>query len=206
MPDKSTKKPRAGAGRRIVLRTGGVFAFVLVSAGGHAAISHADAASAAICGDVTGDGLIKSGDGLVTLHAAVGLGECVPPRCDVNQSGSITTSDALMILESAVGQEIALNCPLPPASTTTTSSSTSTSLSPTCGNGVVEPGEDCEEGFCRGGCNLVTRLCVDIGCSQDCTCPEPECGDAILDAGEGCDPPGSACIGGTCSESCECVP
>jgi hypothetical protein len=95
---------------------------------------------------------------------------------------------------------------------------------PTCGNGIVEPPEECERpGFpCRGGCNAFTQLCVDFLCQPDCTCPDPVCGDLMLDPGEDCDPPGSpclrdcdpliapcctpppACTGGSCDASCHC--
>jgi hypothetical protein len=189
--------------RMFVLRTVCALALVLASDAGQGPGAHA-ATTSSICGDADGDGSIKSSDALASLKVAVGFGECVPPRCDVNNSGSISSSDAVTILGWAIGRQVVLSCPSP--SSTTTSSTTSTTLSSTCGNGVVEPGEDCEEGFCRGGCNPVTNLCVDLLCSPECTCPAPECGDSILDPDEICDPPGSACDGGTCSASCECVP
>jgi hypothetical protein len=188
-----------------LLRSVCVFVFLLASAACHVETAHAEPVEV-VCGDATGDGRIKSGDALASLQAAVGFGKCVPPRCDVNQSGSINTSDAMLILGKAVGRQLVLSCPSTLPSTTTTTSTTSTSLSSSCGNGVVESGEDCEEGFCRGGCNVVTNLCVDLLCSPDCTCPAPECGDSILDEDEGCDPPGSTCDGGTCSADCECLP
>jgi len=97
-----------------------------------------------------------------------------------------------------------LDCPLP--ETTTTVPST-TSLPASCGNDVVEPGEDCEPplSFCRGGCNPFTMLCVDYQCSSECSCPAPLCGDWLIDPGdEECDPPGSECDGGTCNASCGC--
>ncbi len=54
-----------------------------------------------------------------------------------------------------------------------------------CGNGVIDPGEDCEpRTLCAGECNPVIGVCFDIGCSDDCTCP---CGNGILDSGEECD-------------------
>jgi hypothetical protein len=53
-------------------------------------------------------------DALAALRAAVGLpSSCSvkPCVCDVNNSGGITTGDALVILRKAVGQGVTLNCP-----------------------------------------------------------------------------------------------
>jgi cysteine-rich repeat protein len=56
---------------------------------------------------------------------------------------------------------------------------------PICGNGMIDPGEDCEPGmFCAGGCNPVLGFCFDIPCNDDCTCP---CGNGIAEPGEECD-------------------
>ncbi len=45
-----------------------------------------------------------------------------------------------------------------------------------CGNGVIDPGELCDDGNATGG----------DGCPADCSKLE-QCGDAVLDVGEGCD-------------------
>lgn len=47
---------------------------------------------------------------------------------------------------------------------------------PRCGDGHVDPGEDCDNpfGFCSGFCGL--RYRVDYGCTADCTCPHVEVG------------------------------
>jgi len=47
---------------------------------------------------------------------------------------------------------------------------------PRCGDGRVDPGEDCDNqyGFCSGYCGK--RYCVDYGCEVDCTCPHIEIG------------------------------
>src|SRR5262245_35521339 len=53
---------------------------------------------------------------------------------------------------------------------------------PVCGNGVVEPGEDCDPPynlFCAEGC--VSTVCAP---------PATTCGNGTLDAGESCEPPG----------------
>jgi hypothetical protein len=53
----------------------------------------------------------KTSDALFALKAAVKSATCDLALCDVNNSGTITTSDALIILKKAVGQSITLNCP-----------------------------------------------------------------------------------------------
>ena len=75
-------------------------------------------ASVAVCGNSTcaGQGTpeapeIAIGDALAVLKGAVGLRPCAPCRCDVNGSGSVTTTDALAVLGIATGQQIALGCP-----------------------------------------------------------------------------------------------
>jgi len=62
-----------------------------------------------------------------------------------------------------------------------------------CGNGVLEPGEGCDDGNNVGG----------DGCNANC---QPEfCGNRIIEPLEMCDPPGSACAGGgTCDANCLC--
>jgi len=50
-------------------------------------------------------------DALTALRAAVSLAQCLLSVCDVDGTGSITASDALIILKVAVGQSIMLGCP-----------------------------------------------------------------------------------------------
>lgn len=67
-----------------------------------------------------------------------------------------------------------------------------------CGDGVIQPGEDCDPpgSDCPDG-----RLC-----NRDCTCRQAFCGDGIVDPGEECDPPGSACsTGAPCGMDCTCA-
>jgi len=58
-----------------------------------------------------------------------------------------------------------------------------------CGNGIVEPGEQCDDG------NLVNG----DGCHADCTLPR--CGDGLLDPGEQCDD-GNLVNGDGCHANC----
>ena len=54
---------------------------------------------------------VTASDALATLQAAVGLLTCQLCVCDVNGSGSLSATDALTILQYAVGQPLTLDCP-----------------------------------------------------------------------------------------------
>ena len=77
---------------------------------------------------------------------------------------------------------------------------------PTCGNGKLDEGEDCDPGEPGVACSN------GLTCSSSCKCPSsPEpvltCGDGKIDTGEECDPgePGVACSDGqTCASDCKC--
>lgn len=59
------------------------------------------------------DGAVpKAGDALFVLKAAVQSSNCHVNVCDVNDSGTITATDALIILRRAVGQNVPLQCPV----------------------------------------------------------------------------------------------
>jgi len=58
----------------------------------------------------------------------------------------------------------------------------------TSGNGMLDPGEACDDGNTRSG----------DGCPADCT---PPCGDGVLDPGEACDD-GNTLDGDRCSADC----
>jgi cysteine-rich repeat protein len=62
-----------------------------------------------------------------------------------------------------------------------------------CGNGLVEVGEQCDDG----------NGLIGDGCRPDCTVEQ--CGDGTLDPGEGCDD-GNTANGDTCSSKCIPVP
>ena len=91
-----------------------------------------------------------------------------------------------------------------------------------CGNGVVDPGEECDDGNttsndgcsaecqdekCGDGTLDVDEECDDgnttngDGCSADCEI-EPDCGDGTLDPGEECDD-GNNTDGDGCSSECQ---
>jgi hypothetical protein len=66
------------------------------------------------CGNPTMDtssGLVTASDALYILQAAVGTRTCEPCICDVNDSGSITGTDALLAMAVTVGSPVTLTCP-----------------------------------------------------------------------------------------------
>jgi cysteine-rich repeat protein len=67
-----------------------------------------------------------------------------------------------------------------------------------CGNGVLDPGEDCEDG------NLLAGDGCDPFCHYD---PDPyrNCGNGVIDPGEQCDD-GNRVSGDGCSPSCSVEP
>jgi cysteine-rich repeat protein len=75
-------------------------------------------------------------------------------------------------------------------------------LAPVCGDGIVEAGEQCDDGAKNG---------TDGICTTMCTFQPAVCGDGIIEAGEACDPPNwdpstktgtcnttKCCLAGTC--------
>ncbi len=60
-----------------------------------------------------------------------------------------------------------------------------------CGNGFMEPGEECDDSNTLAG----------DGCSPTCTIEEGECGDGTVDPPEQCDPPD----GVTCDDQCQSI-
>jgi hypothetical protein len=66
-----------------------------------------------LCGDPTFDGNVFASDALFVLGAAVGKGACQRAICDADDSGAIRASDALAVLQVAVGLIPELGCPEP---------------------------------------------------------------------------------------------
>jgi len=100
------------------------------------------------CGDTNDDGDVDIIDAQYVLRSAVGLEQCTLLVCDVTGDLRIRASDALRLLQYAVGLPVVLNCP---------------DLSTTCGNGFLEPKETCDDGdsiydtgeYCNSACLLV---------------------------------------------------
>jgi hypothetical protein len=62
------------------------------------------------CGDYTANGTITAADALGALRAAVGLLSCQVCICDVDRVNSVKATDALLILNFAVGLPVTLDC------------------------------------------------------------------------------------------------
>lgn len=60
---------------------------------------------------LTAPRVITASDALIVLSASVGIAECPLCVCDVNDSGGITATDALLVVRYAVGQPLTLECP-----------------------------------------------------------------------------------------------
>jgi|GEM_PF-3246673 type II secretory pathway pseudopilin PulG len=60
--------------------------------------------------------------------------------------------------------------------------------SPVCGDGVIQPGEECDTAACLSG----------AACSIDCECPAEVCGNNITEAFEECDGTDDAACPGNC--------
>jgi hypothetical protein len=107
------------------------------------------------------------------------VGECG----DVDQSGSIATSDALRVLRSAVGQQVALTCQCDGEGSGTCAEDLATcqaalagcEAQPVCGNGVVEEGEDCDNGV------PIEETCATLGFEGG----DVDCAFCVFDTG-GC--------------------
>jgi hypothetical protein len=83
------------------------------------------------CGDpVSPFGTVTARDASFILRTSVELEECLPCVCDVDSSGEVLASDALLDLQFAVRLPVALNCPayVPPTTTTTLDVVTTTTI------------------------------------------------------------------------------
>ncbi len=63
------------------------------------------------CGDANEDTNVSTTDALQALNTSVGTQNCVVEVCDVNSTMAVTATDALLIVQYAVGQPVELTCP-----------------------------------------------------------------------------------------------
>lgn len=107
-------------------------------------------------------------------------GAATPPVCgDVNSNGSISSSDALLVLKKGVGQAVTLQCTAFDDRISQLESDLATcQAAAVCGDGTIGDGEDCDAD------SLGTATCQGRGyaggelrCSTGCTFDESGCWD-----------------------------
>ena len=74
---------------------------------------------------------------------------------------------------------------------------------PPCGDGTIDPGEECEGGLGCSNCVCSTGFEPMTPPSVDC---RPVCGNGIVDAGEECDGANDSACPGACLSNCTCGP
>jgi Dockerin type I domain len=103
-------------------------------------------------GDCDGNGGVNIGDLVMLVNTALGtapLSQCA--LGDANSDGAITIEEIIAAVDFALH-----------------------GCAPFCGDRAVnQPGEQCDPpgSICGGGCDPVTHICVDVECTDDCTCP-----------------------------------
>ena len=103
--------PTHGNEERVFWGEGSTLAFGTLE---WASVRHTALFPPIICGDANIDLMISATDSLAILQASVGQAlRCHPVRCDVDNSGSLVASDALRVLQFAVGLDVELDCPAP---------------------------------------------------------------------------------------------
>lgn len=133
------------------------------------------------CGQpVSTDSGPNASDCSAVLKASVGSAVCAECICDINGSASLTTTDALLCLKKAVGQNVALKCPpcndvttttLPdigggPSTTSTSTTSTTTTLPVRCSSE-----SDCDDLPSAFRCNPNTDTC-EKPCTRNTDCKD----------------------------------
>ena len=113
--------PAGAVAARIVLRVNGDYEMSRTVVTGHFDdIVLAPVVCGSGCGDPVPDAgqgsgaegaLVTSTDALYLLQAAIGEQTCTPCICDVDASGGVNATDALLVLTSATGAPVALVCP-----------------------------------------------------------------------------------------------
>ena len=164
-------------------------------------------AEEAYCGRPATRGLAPvASDALFVLSAATGDRSCKLCVCDVDQSGAVRASDALLILRWAVGAGFGGSC--------------STPCESVCLDGYVDSDEECDDGretaHCDVNCTLARcgdgtpniargEQCDTHGRSATCDadCTPVVCGDGTVNpsAGEECED-GNGVDGDGCDSSC----
>ncbi len=103
-------------------------------------------------------------DAMTVLRRSIALNACPLCQCDVNNSGNIESGDALNVLRASAEVPLSFNCGAPcgamPGGTGPGTSVTAAAQvlcnGVGCGNGTVDPGEECDDGNANDtdGCSL----------------------------------------------------
>jgi len=145
------------------------------------------AGTASCAGDCNDDGLVTLGDVVTVINLFLRkepISSC--SAADVNQDGRVSIGEIVRTVNVLLGN---LDCTVPPPDT--------------CGNGIVDTGEDCDDGgTCIGGSNAGTACTAENQCQGDgvctdganasraCTfasdCPGGSCRHCVPQGGDGC--------------------
>ena len=91
-----------------------------------------DGGCVSLCGNPVDNEVdeITVNDAMLSLQASVGIAECAPCICDVNDNGAVTATDTLAMMQLVVRLPVELTCPGAAAAydveTTTTTTTTTT--------------------------------------------------------------------------------
>ncbi len=153
------------------------------------------------CGRPLSSGAVPSAtDCLVILKVAVGLRSCGPPcgddTCNVNGDASLSATDALACLKSAVGTPGLLNCPSGSTTTTTTIPGNGPPPKSTCSGAefFAMPSSDLDAGWTGLGHNagLIEGASIAFAIARRCGGTGAAC---VVD---------SDCSGESCDFTCDC--
>lgn len=155
--------------------------------------------AAAQCpGDCDGDGRVSIAELLRGVNIALELqplSNC--PPFDRNGDGRVAINELVAAVNAALAGCPNVGTPTRTPTATNTPSNTPTPISETCGDGFVDPGEECDDGkHCLRGDNANRACEVDEDCDDtpgfgqcstrsgdgcQATCALPVCGDGVTD-------------------------
>jgi len=143
------------------------------------------------------------------------------PACVATSSASSTQAVALMTATSSVAPQTSSALQAQASSAARSSAAAVFVAGPSCGNGLIDGGEQCDDGN-RSDIDACTNTCRIAACGdsiaqiwEQCddgnrvdadacsnTCKSPACGDGVTQVGEECDD-GNQSNGDTCSNACK---
>lgn len=171
----------------------------------------ASPATAQCPGDCDGNGRVSIAELLRGVNIALELqplSNC--PSFDVNSDGRVAINELVAAVNAALGGCPSVGTPTNTPTATRTPTNTPTMISETCGDGVVDAEEECDDGkHCLQGDNVNQSCEEDDDCDEmpdpgfcsrrngdgcQATCALPVCGDGVTDNLAGtCQ--GNVCVG-----------